>query len=219
MAIAFDNKSGLINPISTGGGGSFTTSGTNIFVWATIIYGFGSQAITSVTYGGQSMTFLNDISDGYSNGATHLSTWYISPALSGANSFVVNFTGGSTVALWAASYNGANAGAPEATNTSVVNDSGSPGSSYSVSVTTATNNAWLIGMFRIGNTASAGSNTTLRDGTTNLGVMDSNAAESPAGSYSLNVNNSANHGAGLIGASLAPYSAPTGNHSNFLAFM
>jgi hypothetical protein len=180
-AIAFDATVTSVNPASNTV--SFTTSGSDRYLVVQVLSSPG-DTVTGVTYNGVAMSQIMTSTFG----AQANELWGLANPASGTHNIVASFSGApSTVVIDAISYTGAQQTTPiEATGT----NSGS-GTSASVSVTTLTDNAWLVGYFRA-NSASgaftAGSNTVIRtdaaEGTRQL--ADSGAVQSPPGSFSLN---------------------------------
>jgi hypothetical protein len=180
-AIAFDATVTSVNPGSNTV--SFTTSGSDRYLVVQVLSSPG-DTVTGVTYNGVAMSQIMTSTFG----AQANEFWGLANPASGTNDVVVSFSGSpSTVVVDVISYTGAQQTTPiEATG----NNSGS-GTSASVSVTTLTDNAWLVGYFRA-NSASggftAGANTVIRtdaaEGTRQL--ADSGADQTPAGSHSLN---------------------------------
>lgn len=182
MAIAIDTTT---NPDAGGGSApspftwSHTTSGTNRLL--TVFLDLNSPgSATAVTYNGVQMTQMGtDITIG---GRT-VQLWYLLNPASGANIISVTFTG-SFLRVAAASYTGVKqTGQPE------VQAQNATGSSQAV--TTTSDNDWLIG-FGVNDAGAVGvgANTTLRvntGGNTSYAIIDSNAAQTPAGSHSLTI--------------------------------
>jgi len=151
-----------------------TTKGIAI-VW--VESGSSNDPLT-VTWGGSSMTkILGGIA---TPGRGFSSMWYILNPASGAVTLADTYASAdSPVLIWSL-YDGVKQVAPEASN-SGTNSS----TSIQVSVTTITANAWLVGGSTNNfGTASAGTNTTGRFLSVRS-IGDSNAGQSPAGSYSL----------------------------------
>ncbi|OGZ10560.1 MAG: hypothetical protein A3C93_01960 [Candidatus Lloydbacteria bacterium RIFCSPHIGHO2_02_FULL_54_17] len=139
----------------------------------------------SATYDGESMTLVNSVDD-TPDGQGIVLFRLDNPSL-GDNNLVVNGT--NFIYAKSASYTGAECnGAEDAQNT------GGPtvASSLGVSVTTTADHTWQVEFGRsLSGSMSAGSGTTFRD-TTEQGMawMDSNGPKTPAGSATLNFNNS-----------------------------
>lgn len=183
MAIAFDATT---DPGTHVGAGSsqtvaFTCTGTNRYLLVAVVLQ-GSQTCTGVTYNGVAMTQIQSISTAaIAAGETCYIFGLANPA-SGANNILASYSGAATNLVGASSFTGVKqTTTPEASNTNSGNSSAA-----TVAVTTLTNNAWLIGFARqAGGTATAGTNTTLRQ-TADTDMMDTNGPDTPAGSFSLN---------------------------------
>lgn len=213
MPIAFD---------ATGNGGtssatsltwSHTCTGSNriLFVAPQGLVS-GTDNITSMTYAGAAMTKIAQVQIPTDR---LLTLWYLIAPATGANNVVINFTGNFMTGL-SSSYTGASqTGVPDASNTG-----STTGTSLTVAVTTVANNCWLVG--NLGNsssTAVAGTNTFGRlipPGQGN-GFFDSNAAQTPAGSHSLQTTFGSTVPLGGVVASIAPFVISTINSGFFFA--
>ena len=184
MAIAFVRTTTSVNPASDTL--AFDATATNGYlVVQTLIQ--SSQTCSGVTYNGVAMTQLTTLA-GAPNAGETLYLWGLAAPTTGTNNIVGSFSGAGTRVFDAILYSGAQtATAIEASNTT----SGGAATSASISVTTITDNDWLVGYFRGngGGAFTAGSNTVVRtagaEGTRQL--VDTGAAQTPAGSKSLNV--------------------------------
>lgn len=216
MAVAYDAESaGFTNSSSGSLTYSHTCTGTNRVLFVTAGTG-GSTTVSGITYGGTSMTLV----DSYTSTGLTVATVYlyvlVNPA-SGANNVVVTASAsGSLIYSAASSYTGAqqigqpvhtakNSAASATSLTTTVNTSDSP----------STDNCWVVGTYLAdGNyTTSAGTSTTFRTSNASIknwiGMMDTNAAVTPAGSRSLIFDNTqAGNMRGII-ASVSPAPGPT----------
>lgn len=206
MAIAFDATSGgRLTPPGTSYTLSHTCSGTNriLFVGA----GSLNDTITSVTYGGTSMTLVAK-SSYPGSGRIGTALYYLINPASGANNIVVSSSASDNITIAAASYTGAKQSAQPDANSTTNNAA----SSVTGSVTTVADNCWLV-MAAVNdqNNFTAGSGTTMRQTDPNYSIGDSNAAKTPAGSHSLtfNISPSASNGAVIASFSPATASAPS----------
>jgi len=205
MAIAFDATAGV------NGGATWTHT---CAAGASVLF-VGCQhptdLITGVTYNSVAMTQINKIV--LPNHTNELYLFYLVNPTAGANT--VSLTGGTASSSGGStSYTGAKTtGVPDASNTGSL-PTGSP---ITVAVTTVLDNCWLVAVS--GNVVggqSAGANTTIRTTQGGLSMSDSNAAQTPAGSYSLSIIKvGADHD--MVIASFAPLLASTSNRM-FLVF-
>ena len=158
MAIAYDNS--LSDTIGTGESYSqaFTVgSGSNRYLLA-FLWGYaGSDAAcdyASVQYNSVSMTLVGTIGTNRYGNYCKCSVYRLTAPSSGSNNFTCQANGSlynGGVHLLA--LDGVSQSAPEATNTNFNNSSSL--TSFSSSVTTLTNNAWVIdGLLQVGGTAS-----------------------------------------------------------------
>lgn len=219
MAIAFDTSvsSGAAtstSPLTF----SHTCTGSNLILFVGTLGPVSStDDITSMTYNGAAMTKVTSI-QAPSDRLNGL--WYLIAPATGAHNIIITFTGTFMQGM-SASYTGVRQSVqPEAFNAT----STASNTALSASVTTLSNNAWLAGSFSEAqnSTFSNGSNTTIRQSLAAAGhaIADSNAAQTPQGSYSLGFSNSGPSGAlSAIVASMAPLGAALPTNGNFLAFM
>jgi hypothetical protein len=206
MAIALDTSKDLGDNGSVGVTltTSYTNNGNILFVSVT---GEATDRMSGVTYAGVSMTQVSGSPIQTPSDRFAYLFFLLNPA-TGANNVVVTLTGGGNtfIAGLAASYSGANGGVDLGGNTS-----GSSISSLSKSLTTTIDNDWTIAYFAAnGGVASAGASTTLRKASVSFpqfSLFDSNAALTPPGSKTLNVNVTATPNASMIMAAFAPLSS------------
>lgn len=180
MAIAYDSSSygeaSGVNSVTY----SHTCSGSDrlLFVGA---LSQGSDNLTGITYNGVSMTQVNK----QAKGSDYLYLYYLIAPATGANNVVVSRSG-STGVLWStsSSYTGARqSSVPDAQATT-----SNSGTSITGTVTTVSDNCWLVGTAFCDNLGySAGTGTTLRQ-TQSTVIFDSASATTPAGSDSLIIN-------------------------------
>lgn len=208
MAIAYDSSSSL-NSSAWSSGSSFTwshtCSGSNRFLIVGVfaVSSGGSDIVSGVTYGGTSMTRINtEVS-----GVDRVYLYGLIAPKTGSNDIVVSLsTSSSFVASGGVSYTGVKqVSQPEANAT---NSSGPSVSSLSLTVTTSSDNAWLAGIFRNNAVTQSTTNTNCvtRAGyaTGGTNIVDTNAAQTPAGSKTMTQTNSSNAGWIGIVAVLAP---------------
>lgn len=137
---------------------------------------------TGTTYNGVSMTRIADVQSGV--GEYHLSLFYLIAPSTGTNSVSTTVASGN-IGFTSSSYTGAN----QTTQPDVSTSNTGSGTSLTTSVTTVTNNAWLVGYF-----SSAANTLTQSTGTNfvqtqanNVALGDSNGSVGTAGSYSMAV--------------------------------
>ena len=201
-AIARDtNAAFVLNPAS--GTVSYTTSGSNRYLVVGVLIQ-NNQTVTGVTYAGVAMTQLtSQVAGDVSTGETDYLFGLANPAI-GTNNIVVTFSGTGTNGVGAVSYTGTQ-------QTTAVEASGSnqnTGSASTQAVTTITDNDWLVGFARSGGNTTAGTNTTILGAVSNINMMDSNAPQTPPGSYSLNFTGSGGTATQVIAIKPFP-SSPT----------
>lgn len=192
MAIAYDAT-------SNGSGGSsysfsHTCTGSNRILIVTTSTG-ASSGTSTVTYNGVSLTQQASRNGGYHQ------IWVLIAPATGTNTIQITTAGANGQAV-ATSYTGvAQTGNPEATNGA---NSGSAVTTINSSVTTLTDNAWVIASCSYDsfpNSQNAGTGSTQRavrsaslSGGQSIGLYDNGSAKTPAGSVSMTVNASAGSG-------------------------
>lgn len=217
MAIAFDAATDLGSTLS---GDTLTTAhtctGTDRILFVGTVGKVNQDTISGVTYNGVAMTKITTAQ----YAARRYSTlWYLINPASGSNNVVITSSETNVIQGLAASYTGAKqSGQPDAQNTGTA-----LASSIAVAVTSVADNCWhimYVGNASGGSVSSAGSGTTQRVvGTTFFpgnAILDSNSAKTPAGSYTLN-NNQTDSGSELaaVAVSFAPAGgAPAASVSN-----
>lgn len=134
-------------------------------------------------------------------GSTRAVLYVLANPASGANNIVVTSSDATYRWCASASYTGAaQTGQPDAFNSATTS-----GTSISVAVITVADNCWVTGFFfNEANTAfTAGANTTRRI-TGFYSMMDTNAAQTPAGSYSIAATWTNSNSGAVCAASFAP---------------
>lgn len=216
MAIAFSqvasansNNGSSTTHSYTGNGLASVTAVTNGIAF--VVFDTPGLSIdpTSVTWGGVSMTKIATVNQ-TTRGNTE-SMWYVLNPASGAVTVVDNYASASSPNMNWAVYSGVKQSAPEASNTGYA-----AASSLSISVTTITANAWVVGYFTNNSgTGTAGTNTTSRTNNV-LCIGDTNAAVVTPSSQAQNWS-AGTEWTGIV-ISLAPFAAVSGN-SNFLSLL
>lgn len=188
FAIAFDAVSlGFKNNPGTTWSVAHTITGSNTILWAGV-WADSSNVVTA-DYNGTAMT----LGVQESSVAIRTRLLYLAAPTTGANN--INFTrsiNSGTVGNQNASYSGAKqTGIPDATATNTT-PTATP---IATSITTVADNCWIVmqsSTWQV-TTQSAGTNTTLRQAGSasvepnSIGLYDTNAAQTPAGSKTLNI--------------------------------
>lgn len=226
MAINFDATSKGTSSASTTTTVSHTCTGTNlILVVGVEIVTVAATTITGITYNGVVMTSIYN----YITPATSrvLAYFYLINPATGAHNIVVSYSATDPdAAVVAMSYTGTNQ--ISFPDNKAKSDLGPAlHSSITQAVTTVANNCWLVGFTweEEDKVLTAGANTTQRNDQKNavngdhLAGSDSNAAETPAGSFSLTTNmaGSPTNYYSMMVASLAPVPPPS--QGNFFMLM
>ena len=199
---------------------SHTCSGSDRILFVSLGQG-ASNSASGVTYNSTAMTRVNTQNV---SGTTfmNMSIWYLVAPSTGANNIVV--TNGGTGFNWAlaSSYTGVDQSSP--INPSGGNTGVATASSLAVSITTGADNEWIYGIAMSGSSDSAftaGTNTSLLAMNVNGwdGHFDTNSAQTPAGSKTVNINRASS---GLFGMNIVAFapvgSAPTINSNFFNLF-
>lgn len=218
FAIAFDAAvQGVFGSATTTASWTHTVTGSNaILIAASNGHIAASSNIVSYTYNLVGLTIAGTgIQTGGAGGGGFLTMWGLIAPTTGANTVTITVTPGQTMQSQSSlSYTGVKqSGFPDSYHTTTTAGSGTTDSG---STTTIADNCWLVGLFSdtTGRTDSAGTNTTQRITRNGEGyfVGDTNAAQTPAGSYSLNINISASvTGRTNIVLSIAPFTASVVN--------
>lgn len=217
MAISVDTTSSS----SVGVGSqswSHTCTGSNLILYVGVWnQNASSSTVTNVTYNGVAMTRVGAIPYFTGAGCTYLYR-LVAPA-TGTNTIAVTVSGNFTVAC-GASYTGASqTGQPDA-GPDTQNGGGSAASLTST-IVTSHNNSWMIAAFGTeGSAPTAGTGATKRiqnASNTALGLYDTNAAITPAGSTSMTVNAGSTTASSMISESFFPVVATTVNSGFFFA--
>lgn len=196
FAIATDATA--VNTPPVGFTWSHTCTGSNLVLF---VMGFGPSALTSVTY---NLVNATETRTALTNGDGSGVHWYLAGPTTGANNVIISGT--ASGAYVSVSYTGASqTGIPDASNTA-----STTANTLSVSVTTVADNCWVIGCAGdsngAGTTSAGAAPTTLRVANNNSSkAFDNGAAKTPAGSVTLQLNDTSG-AANLywIAASFAP---------------
>lgn len=206
MAIALDtftsSDSGNVISVTQ----AHTCTGSNLILWVGIMVyePTGGDCITGVTYNGVAMTQDSKIA---CSSTEELYLYYLVNPATGTNNIVVSAS--TTVDEFyvrAASYTGVAQSSP-----SIRTSSGpTSATSLTTTLTTTADNSWLVGIYNSnGSDLSAGTNTTARNSSSGKIFCDTNAAQTPAGSKSMQVTGTSSTKTGLMVA-IAPYVTPSG---------
>lgn len=188
-SVAHDFDSGaqgvFVNTISW----SHTCTGTDLLLFVTMAYSLvPGMLVTSVTYNGVAMTVLGSTLT--APGGVKSVTYYLMNPATGAHNIVLNTdNAGDILDCNASSYNGVDTStAPNIITTDVA--SASP---TTTTGTTTVNNAWVALFGSGGQTAGTGATKRGSSHAQNGCNYDSNAAVTPAGSYSMTTSDVSNH--------------------------
>lgn len=215
MAITFDTTLGQQGLSVSSNTLSYTVTGSNTFLVVGILtyHGAGgANAITGVTYNGVAMTQEGVLTRIATSEYQYMFT-LVNPA-TGTHDIVA--TASKTLDeldLFASSYAGAKqSGQPDSY---VTNGPNAGSTSVTTTTTTIADNCWLVGLFTVNTVGDwiAGANTTLRTKVTNSELLDSNSAQTPAGSKSL----TATHASGSIAGQMISIAPPL-PITNYLGF-
>jgi hypothetical protein len=217
MAIAYDSSAvSNMNSVTTNSF-SHTCTGSNLILFVGVQFATGTDISGVPTYSGVNMIPVTNYSI---SGTTfnNVYLYYLTSPTTGSNTVSINNTGvANYIYACSASYTGVAQSSPIDVAASTFNTS----TSVTKSVTTTVNNDWLVSYTTAGTstagTLTAGSNTTQRKNGSQWNVIsDSNAAQTPAGSYGQTTNSSASELIGIIVAALKPFVANTAHNLSIL---
>ncbi len=208
--IAFDAATDGGSSTGTSKTYSHTCTGSNLILFVGVIGDVTNDNVTGVTYAGTAMTKVNGV---LIPGNRYMTLWYLSNPSTGANNVVVSASSSILIGSGAVSYTGTDQ--TQVLDTDIIRNTNTvnPGTSITTSVTTVTDNCWVMN-FTAANSSlvTAGTGTTARkiDSATYGWLLgDNNAPKTPAGSVSETVGITSNVAAGMLMASFAPYVAVT----------
>lgn len=165
--------------------------------------------ISGVTYNGVAMTtVVGNLND---SGDFGMNMWYLINPSTGANNIILTATASDGLAACATSFTGAKqSGQPDATGSAGPTTT----DNFSQSVTTVADNCWIVwGFYEGSGAATTGANTTVRQQELvayGVGIADTNSAQTPAGSKTLNLTKAGARWLGIM-ASFSPSLPATGN--------
>lgn len=209
MAIAYDAGTGRqLASAATSLTYAHTCTGTDRALFVAILLNNTPDDVTSVTYNGVAMT---QVATYLANSQYRYYLYVLANPASGSNNVVINTGVARNIFSCANSYTGVDQtnpteGSPSSTHTNAT-------TSQSRSITTITDNAWVVSTTHAHSTpanTSAGSGTTSRFTGNSLdyaGFVDSGAAVTPAGSKTLNLSSSTSQTLGMIAVAVKPASA------------
>lgn len=204
MAIAFDATAKGIATGATSLTFAHTVSGVDRFL-AIGFANFSTTTVSSVTFNGDACSSV-DFVQLQANAQVHMYS-QTNPD-TGTNNIVITVSGSTTIRGVSASYTGVSqTGQPDADNKVGPAPTGSP----SVAVTTTVDNSWAVAIAYGGSGINPGTNWTARneDALGRMLIGDSGAAITPAGSYTMGVQDNPADNAGIVIASFAPAATTT----------
>ena len=200
---------------------SATVSGSDTVLLVGVMKGANLTTIDSVTYNGTALTQINTQSTGGSTFGQQ-ALYYLKNPTTGANNIVITCSGGTAHYIYSAY--GIYSGVDQTTaiEPSGGNTSSATATSVAASVTTVADNDWVVGIHGrwsgAAGTITAGTNTTLQTSQHWCEWIDTNAAQTPAGSKTVNINNSSSELMGLNIVAIRPVQTPTST-GNFFSVM
>lgn len=201
MAIALDTSVDGGTVTATSLTYSHTITGSNTALIVAIRSRIGtSESITGVTYATVPMTLIDTVaSDNFIR--PYSTTWLLMNPTTGANNVVISGSPSANISAMSASYTGVKqTGQPDAHTTATAGSS-----PVSKAITTVADNCWVVGFASMdNNTPTANTGITFRKTAFHLGIGDSNAAVTPAGSYTMAANGGSSGSLVLMLISLAP---------------
>lgn len=212
--IAFDATAQATGTGSTSLTFAHTVTGTDRFLTIGFVHG-NTTTLSSVTFNDDACSSV-DLVQIQANTQLHMYS-LIAPD-TGTNNVVITVSGSTTIRAVSASYTGVSqTGQPDADNkVGPVTTA-----TASVAVTTTVDNSWAVATAFGGSGINPGTNWTARNedalGRTLIG--DSGAAITPAGSYTMGVQDNPSDNTGIVIASFAPAAGGGANTTNFFMMM
>jgi hypothetical protein len=204
-AISFDSGAGSSAGTASSLSWTHTVSGSNTILQVCL----NSENVTpsaAPTYNGTAMTLVTSETE---NSNRHLYDYILVNPSAGSNTVSVSFSGSGFVAGGSTSYDGVlQSGQPDAYNGTT---GGSSSTGLATSVTTATNNDWIIGCASAGgdvgqtyNGANAFASAVREQPNAALGFFDTKGPITPAGATTVGFSNSIADYSEFIGVAIAP---------------
>lgn len=206
MAIALETAGADLTNAATSATYSATVSGSDTVLLVGVMRGVNLTSIDSVTYNGVALTQINTQNTGGSTFGQQ-ALYYLKNPATGANNIVITCSG---TAHFIYSAYGVYSGVDQTTVIEPAggNTSSATATSVAASVTTVADNDWVVGIHgrwdTAGGTITAGTNTTLQTASNWNEWIDTNAPQTPAGSKTVNINNSSSELMGLNIVALIP---------------
>jgi len=197
-AIAFDTASNRQTTTGTSLTFAHTTTGSNLILFVGVTIDT-NDVLTGITYNGTALTQVSKIQT-TSGRWSYL--YYLTAPSTGSNNVVISASESVLFLAYASSYTGVEQTTPiDSYGTNTVTSV----ESINKFITTTCTNDWLVSTGNNGSGAtSAGSNTTLRGDSSSYAqwFSDSNAVQTPAGSFGQTVSWSGSNNASIIVASI-----------------
>lgn len=218
LAIAFVSSAKNTASASSVSVTSFSAGTTNGLLCAAVNANGVGYNFTGVSCTDGSLTEVNHVANNGGHADNNIGLWYIVGTTTASQTVTASASTSHILALDVTSYTGVKqTGQPDASGTNTA----ATGSTYSQSLTTIADNCWIVWATFNGNTTggavSAGANTAVRQNDGNGGaISDTNSAQTPAGSKTMNLTKTGNDFWCSVMASFAPNVAATVNSGMFL---
>ena len=205
-AVGFDTFTDVGSGSGTSLSNTVTCNGPNPFLLVCVDQAI--SIVSGITYNGVNVPLQTSQGRAFAYGQNNPST--------GSNTLAVTAGGGTTFRVIAACYTGvSSSGQPEATGTTTGTLAGGANIPFNATVTTLTNNAWIVGCWDINGGTFAANGTGVYRGNQasgNVSIGDSNAPITPAGTTNVSLQESFSGGATAATAafSIAPLGASGG---------
>jgi hypothetical protein len=209
MAIAFDASTDGNFTSGTSRTFSHTCTGSDRILFVQAIINTNSDIVTGVTYNGVSMTQVATVSP---NANRRIYLYYLIGPNTGANNVVITTSVSAAIGGNAASYTGVAQSGTIIDVSTTATDTSSP---VDTTLTTTVDNCWAILLTTTDSTTAftASTNSTFRRANTTYvdgRIFDSNAAVTPAGSFTMTVTNTNVNGTSPAGTIMAAFAPVTG---------
>ncbi len=189
FAVAFDT-SGLDAEVNTVATLSYTVTGSNPYLYTNLGYE-PTRTLLSNTYNLASLTsVVGQVL--FQGGGSAFDLQYLVAPATGTHNIIATWTGSGGKSISASSFTGVNQIAPPANSTNTQVNGASP---LTQSITTTIANSWIVWGFGVSGTASASTNTTIRQQEAlfnGFGIADTNASQGSPGSKSMSITYSTN---------------------------
>jgi len=201
-SISYDTSGAPTAQTNTSGSDSVTVANDDSAICVMVLGDTTTDYVTDVSLGATSLT---QIDKNHPAGDRWNYMYYGAGISAGTYNLVITKSSSSLSRPYYSIYSGVDSGSPDAT-ASVKNHGAS--TSYQVTVTTVTDDAWVCGGYNDvgGSTDSDGTGTTIRASSSGRGIADNGGPKSPAGAVTLTINSDTSLAYDFYGVAMKPLS-------------